>query len=98
MSQALGVPSTHNICGDRKVAAQKFIMNNWALYVDHFFVSMDDMIVGSGPCLRHGQVCVQGSRRAHLAIIGPPCQPWSGQRQKNSGHTPASTRRITGSR
>ena len=46
------------ICGsDRKPAAQKFVRNNWARLVHHFFEDMGALGTGGGKCTLHGKPC-----------------------------------------
>jgi hypothetical protein len=79
---SLGIQTSTVIGCDSKFAAQRFCIDN-VPGITHLFGCLDDMIDMAGNCVIHGQSCSMPSHEVDMAVFGPPCQPFSNQRQKS---------------
>ena len=65
---------------ERRAASQQFIIDNGKTPAEHVFDLNDSVIQGHGQCALHGRRCKLGDSSPHCSTNGPPCQPFTWQR------------------
>jgi site-specific DNA-cytosine methylase len=89
----LGIDVQDFVACDTKPAARRFMLANTS-GLTHVFGPLTDLVQGEGRCAVHGETCSVSRERPDLAVLGPPCQPFTKLRQKKGTSTRTGT--VTG--
>ena len=87
--KAVGLQVDCRVMCDTKKSAQKFLNTARSSKFGCLFENIEQVRGRQAPCLKHDRECKISSSRPDMVCIWPPCQPFSGMRDKSKIPPPA---------